>query len=195
MADTLSSQSIEELVQQTHEGNEEAARILLQHLYPTVLKFVRSHRPKRTSEEDLCQMIFVRIFQRLPQWSRKAPLEHWVSRIAINTCINQIEFERIRPELRYADLSEDQVAVVENLRSCEADLPPIHDTAAHELLDTLLSRLKPKDRLIITLMHIEERPVAEISALTGWSGTSVKVRAFRARQRLKRLYAQVTSPT
>jgi RNA polymerase sigma-70 factor, ECF subfamily len=191
VAENLSSQAIEELVLQIRDGNEEAARIILAHIYPLVLKLVRSHRPKRTSEEDLCQMIFVRIFHRLSQWARKAPFEHWVSRIAINTCLNQIQYERIRPELRYADLSDEQVAVVDKLTATEADLPRKEDFVAYQLLDDLLSRLKPKDRLVITLMHLEERSVAEIQTLTGWSAISVKVRAFRARQKLKKLYAQL----
>lgn len=163
----------------------------MEHLYPLVLKLVRAHRPKRTSEEDLCQMIFVRIFHRLEQWSRKAPFEHWVARIAINTCLNQIEFERLRPELRYADLSVEQVTVVEQFRNNAAELPHENGSAGLELLNQLLTQLPPKDRLIISLMHLEERSVAEIRDLTGWSATVVKVRAFRARQRLKRLYAKL----
>lgn len=184
---------LDEWIQQIREGDECAARKLLEHLYPLVLKLVRAHRPQRASEEDLCQMIFVRIFHRLSQWSRKAPFEHWVARIAINTCINQIEFERVRPEIRYADLTPEQMAVVEKLRHDIAELPRESSEGAGELLETMLAQLKPKDRLIISLLHLEERSVAEIQSLTGWSGTSVKVRAFRARQRLKRLYAQLIS--
>jgi len=136
-------------------------------------------------------MIFVRIFHRLEQWSRKAPFEHWVSRIAINTCLNQIQFERVRPELRYADLSVEQVAVVEKLRNDVAELPEEKSSPAGELLNQMLTQLPPKDRLIISLMHLEERSVADIQSLTGWSATAVKVRAFRARQRLKHLYAKL----
>lgn len=136
-------------------------------------------------------MIFVRVFHRLEQWSRKAPFEHWVSRIAVNTCLNQIQFERVRPESRYADLSEEQVAVVEKLRHDAAELPREDRSAAGELLNELLAQLPPKDRLVISLMHLEERSVAEIQDLTGWSATAVKVRAFRARQRLKSLYVKL----
>jgi len=185
------SQTLDEWIHRTREGNEQAAKKLMEHLYPLVLKLVRAHRPKRTSEEDLCQMIFVRIFHRLEQWSRKAPFEHWVARIAVNTCLNQIQFERVRPELRYADLSEEQVAVVEKLRNDVVELPQNESTAAGELLNELLAQLPPKDRLIISLMHLEERSVAEIQSMTGWSAPAVKVRAFRARQRLKHLYANL----
>ena len=191
MVEEPTPQALDEWINQARDGNEQVAKKLMEYLYPLVLKLVRAHRPKRTSEEDLCQMIFVRIFHRLEQWSRKAPFEHWVSRIAINACLNQIEFERVRPELRYADLSEEQVVVVERLCNDAAELPRESSSAAEELLNELLAQLPPKDRLIISLMHLEERSVADIQNLTGWSAASVKVRAFRARQRLKHLYAKL----
>ena len=56
-------------------------------------------------------MIFIRVFQKLSQFSGKVPLEHWVSRIAVNACLNQIAAEKVRPELRQADLSEEEQAV------------------------------------------------------------------------------------
>src|SRR2546428_7127789 len=101
------------LVKAALQHDDEAARALVGRLYPLVAKLVRAHRPRRTAEEDLCQMIFVRLFQKLSQFSGKVPLEHWVARIAINTCRNQIQAEKVRPELRHADLSEEEVAVVQ----------------------------------------------------------------------------------
>src|SRR5438874_11681756 len=105
------------LVKAALQNDDDAARALVRRLYPLVAKMVRSHRARRTSEEDLCQMIFIKVFQRLSQCSGKVPLEHWVSRIAVNTCLSQIEDEKVRPELRHADLSEEEQAVVENLAS------------------------------------------------------------------------------
>ena len=99
------------LVQAALEHDDEAARALVRQLYPLVAKIVRAHRPRRTAEEDLCQMIFIKVFQKLSQFSGKVPLEHWVSRIAVNTCLNQIESEKVRPELRHADLSLEEQAV------------------------------------------------------------------------------------
>jgi RNA polymerase sigma-70 factor (ECF subfamily) len=61
---------------------------------------------------------------------------------------------------------------------------------AAERLRPALDALKPKERLIITLLHIEERSVAEIAQLTGWSESNVKVRALRARHKLKELIKQ-----
>src|SRR6202040_895820 len=98
------------LVEAVLRNDDEAARELVRRLYPLVAKLVRAHRPRRTAEEDLCQMIFIKVFQKLSQFSGKVPLEHWVSRIAVNTCLSQIEAEKVRPELRHADLSEEQQA-------------------------------------------------------------------------------------
>src|SRR5256884_2406021 len=96
------------LVQAALQHDDEAARALVRKLYPLVAKIVRSHRPRRTAEEDLCQMIFIKVFQRLSQFSGKVPLEHWVSRIAVNTCLNQIQWEKIRTELRHVVLSVEE---------------------------------------------------------------------------------------
>src|SRR5207237_7080447 len=127
------------------------AREMVRRLYPLVAKLVRAHRPRRTSEEDLCQMIFVRLFQKLSQFSGKVPLEHWVARIAINTCRNQIQAETVRPELRHADLSEEEVAVVQNLAATPDELGPDRVHAARDLLEHLLAGLKPVERLVIDL--------------------------------------------
>lgn len=181
------------LVVAARQHDESAAREIVRRLYPLVVKLVRAHRPRRSAEEDLCQMIFIKIFQKLDQFSGKVPLEHWVSRIAINTCINQIQAERVRPEIRRADLSEEEVAVVDNLAISAEELGPDRSLAAHDLVERLLAALKPAERLVIDLLYLQERSVAEIQAVTGWGASLVKVRAFRARQKLKRQLDQFSA--
>lgn len=173
------------LVAAALQHDDEAARELVRRLYPLVAKMVRAHRPRRTPEEDLCQMIFIKMFQGLPRFSGKVPLEHWVSRIAINTCINQIQSERVRPEIRQADLSEEEAAVVENLATSSEELAPDKQFASRQLVEHLLDALKPVERLVIDLLYLQGRTVAEIRKITGWSAALVKVRAFRARQKMK----------
>src|SRR6266705_6267162 len=147
------------LVQGALRHDDAAARELVRRLYPLVAKMVRSHRPRRTSEEDLCQMIFIKIFQKLSRFSGKVPLEHWVSRIAVNTCLSQIEAEKVRPELRHADLSEEQQAVVENLASSSDELAPDRRFASRQLVEHLLDLLKPVERLVIGLLYLQGRSV------------------------------------
>ena len=176
-------QSWVRLVQQ---GDEAAARALFNHLFPLVIKIVRAHLPRRTSEEDLVQTVFMKLFAKLDQFSGRVPLEHWVSRIAVNTCLNQISTERVRPELRCADLSEAEERVLQSLASTTDDLEPSHNLASRELVDKLLERLRPPDRLVVTLMHLEGRTVEEVRQITGWNASLIKVRAFRARRKMKK---------
>ena len=184
---------LRELVSRVLQDNDDAARELVRRLYPTVAKLVRAHRPARSAEEDLCQMIFIKIMQKLSQFSGKVPLEHWVSRVAINTCINQIQAEKARPELRLADLSEEQAAVVEKIATTEGELGAGEHLASRELVDHLMTFLKPVERLVIDLLYLQQRSIAEIQKLTGWSAALVKVRAFRARQKMKKQMSILTT--
>ena len=173
------------LVDRARSGDDNAARELIRQLYPLVAKIVRGYQPRRTAEEDLAQMIFVKVFQNLAQYSGKVPISHWVSRIAVNTCRNQLMAEKARPELRHADLSEEQAAMLENLASDNA-LSPDRKLAARDLVEKLLAMLKPVERLVIDMLYLQERSVAEVQKLTGWTAATIKVRAFRARQKLRK---------
>ncbi len=181
------------LVKAALQHDDEAARELVRQLYPLVAKLVRAYRFRRTSEEDLTQMIFIKVFQKLSQFSGKVPLEHWVSRIAVNTCLNQIESEKVRPELRQADLSEEERAVVENLAVSSEELAPDKRFASRQLVEHLLAALKPAERLVIDLLYLQGCSVAEIKKVTGWSESLVKIRAFRARDKMKRQLAKISS--
>ncbi len=188
----MSQPDVSELVRAALANDDEAARQLVRHLYPLVAKIVRSHRPRRTSEEDLCQMIFIKVFRNLASFSGRVPLEHWVSRIAVNSCLNQIASEKVRPEIRYADLSEDEAAIIDRLASSSEDLNPDQQFAARELVEHLLDTLKPAERLVIDLLYLQGHSVDDVRQLTGWSAPLVKVRAFRARQKMKQYFEKLS---
>jgi RNA polymerase sigma-70 factor (ECF subfamily) len=175
-------------VERVRQRDEDAARQLLEHLYPLVLKLVRAHLPKRTAEEDLVQMIFVKVFAKIDQFNGAVPIEHWVSRIAINTCINEIRFEQIRPELRWTDLDDSQKLVLETLMTTQSDLGTTDTFAAREIVEKLMTRLEPVERLLMTLLHLEGRPGKEVARMMNWSHLRVRVRDFRVRQKLKRQF-------
>ena len=170
------------------QGDEIAARELLRHFHPFVLKIVRAHLPRRVSEEDLVQMIFIKVFHKLNQYTGRMPLGHWISRVAVNTCLNALKAEKIRPEWRLGDFSEEIAAGIEKLASTEVDTATHDDVKlAKKLVTNLIAQLSPEDRLVITLLHLEEKSVEEIHALTGWSRSVIKVRAFRARAKMKKM--------
>jgi RNA polymerase sigma-70 factor (ECF subfamily) len=173
--------------------DERAATDFVREIYPLVLKLVRSHLPRRSSEEDLCQVVFIKILSNIGQYSGKVPIEHWISRITINTCLNALKAESVRPELRWSDLSVDQTAMLEAVTSNPDGLDPAGGAASRDLVETLLSALNAQDRLLITMLHLEGYSMDDIKQATGWNIAMIKVRAFRARQKLKRIFQELTS--
>jgi len=172
--------------------DESAARALIDHLHPFVQKIVRANLPRRAEVEDLMQDVFVKIFSHLDQFRGGVPFEHWVSRIAVNHCINALRAQRSRPEWRMADLSEDHAEVVEAIATNpDRDPHPGEALGARELLEILLEQLSPRERMLIQLLEIEDRTIEEVRQLTGWSAVSVRVSVFRARQKLNRLYKEM----
>src|SRR5476649_31628 len=179
-------------LQRVRQRDQAAARELVDHLYPMVIRIVRNHLPRRVAEEDLSQEIFMKMFTRLGQYQGAVPFSHWVSRIAVTTCIDHLRAQKRRPELRWADLSEKESQVLDSVITNERDVAPDEAASAKELVHKLLEQLKPEDRLVIQYLDLEQRSIAEISELTGWNPTLVKVRAFRARRKLQRFYRELT---
>ena len=168
-----------------------AARELVDHLYPLVIRIVRSHLPRRVAEEDLAQEVFMKMFTRLEQYQGAVPFPHWVSRIAVTTCIDHLRAQKRRPEFRWADLPENQAEVLDAVITNENDVAPNDALAAHELVHQLLEALKPDDQLVIRLLDLEQKTIAEIADLTGWNQSLIKVRAFRARRKLQKLFVEL----
>ena len=168
-----------------------AARELVDHLYPLVIRIVRSHLPRRVAEEDLAQEVFMKMFTRLGQYQGAVPFPHWVSRIAVTTCIDHLRAQKRRPEFRWADLTENEAEVLDAVMTSENEVETGDAFAAHELVQKLLEQLKPDDRMVIQLLDLEQKTIAEISALTGWNASLVKVRAFRARRKLQKLFEEL----
>jgi len=171
--------------------DQSAARALVDHLYPLVIRIIRAHLPRRVAEEDLAQDIFLKMFTRLEQYQGAVPFPHWVSRIAVTTCIDQLRAQKRRPEFRWADLSENEADVLDAVLTDDREVEAGDALAARELVHQLLGQLKPDDRLVIQLLDLEQKTIAEISALTGWNQSLVKVRAFRARRKLRKLFQEL----
>src|ERR1700712_3921093 len=103
-------------------GGQAAARELVDHLYPLVIRIVRSHLPRRVPEEDLAQEVFMKMFSRIAQYQGAVPFPHWVSRIAVTTCIDHLRAQKRRPEFRWADLSENEADLLDAVLTNEKDV-------------------------------------------------------------------------
>jgi RNA polymerase sigma-70 factor (ECF subfamily) len=170
-------------------GDEAAARELVAALYPLVMRIVRRHASEREEPEDLAQQVFARFFATISRYDERLPLENWVARLALHVCRNRWKHQARRPELRWEDLSAGQRLACEAALASNAPLPDATWEDARTLMLRLLETLPADDRLVLSLLHLEEKSVEEIAALLGWSRALVKVRAFRARAKLRQAVA------
>jgi RNA polymerase sigma-70 factor (ECF subfamily) len=154
------------------------ARLIARHEEAVARQMWRFTRDPRAHAE-LVQDVFVAAFTSLRGYRGEGPFLHWLRKIAVRAGMAHWR-ERGRAG-RAAPLAED-------LPARFAEEPAGHSAAeAAELVHKALGALPPRDRLVVTLMHIEERSVAETAELTGWSETLVKVQAWRARRKLRKL--------
>ncbi|MEW6157730.1 MAG: RNA polymerase sigma factor [Verrucomicrobiota bacterium] len=172
------------LVERVRAQDESAAQALVEQLYPHVAKIVHAHLPRHEDPEDLIQEIFLKMFSRLHQFNGRAPLTHWLSRIALNTCFDRMRQYRSRPELLWSDLNcEDRQLVLrlnESQPARDADAPQ-----ARALLDRLLTQLTPEEAWLIRRIELDECSLKEVCNETGWNSTLARVRLFRARRHLQ----------
>ena len=175
-------------------GDERASVALVEHLHPLVRRLVRNHLPRRETEEDLMQQAMIKVFQKLEAYQPREglPFEHWVSRLTVRTCLDALRAERSRPEFRMADLGAGETEWLDFLMDRHAE-PPRHSEAADAkaVVTSLLAQLSPSDRLVLTLLDLEQRSTLEISQITGWTRPMVKMRAMRARLKLRQVAQRV----
>jgi RNA polymerase sigma-70 factor (ECF subfamily) len=136
--------------------------------------------------DDLCQEVFIRAWRKLSSFRGVAPFEHWLARITVTVCHDYLRRNRRRKletvfDSRTMELMTDYAPTGEAIANAK-------ERAA--LLHTALAQLSPDDRLVLTLMELEDRSVREVCGLTGWGESKVKVRAYRARATLRKILEQ-----
>jgi RNA polymerase sigma-70 factor (ECF subfamily) len=176
----LPSDADDALVAATLDGDDGAfAELVRRHkrrVFATASRFARDAHQL----EDLCQEVFLRAFRHLGKFRRDAPFEHWLARLTVSAC-----YDFLRRERRHrGQLSLDEMEF--DTRDISADAA-LSAGRARELVQWAMAKLSPDERLILTLLELDERSVRETASLTGWSESNVKVRAFRARQSLKKV--------
>ncbi len=173
--------SDEHLIQNALAGSDGAfAELALRHkhrVFGIAARFARHAHEL----DDIAQAVFIRAWQSLSTFRGDAPFEHWLSRIAVRMCYDV---------LRKTRRDRESLSLDENPITYETLPDPKDDEEsrnAREILQRGMAELSPDERLILTLLELEEKTVKEIADLTGWSEANVKVRAFRARDALRKI--------
>ena len=164
-------------------------------LYPKVVRIVRNHLPVTEDEEDLCQEVFMKMFSRLAQFRGDQPFDHWVARIALNTCLDKLRRQKVRRVRSFSDFSGEEADCLQDAMTArefgESQGTRESNVGTLEVVEKLLATLKPAEQLVVRLLDLEERSVAEICEQTGWGASRVKVTAFRARRKLAATFREL----
>jgi RNA polymerase sigma-70 factor (ECF subfamily) len=176
-------------------GDEAAAEEIIEHLYPVISKIVRTHLPRRDDEKDLVQEILMKTFTKLHQFKGDAPLSHWVSRLALTTCLDRLRAQKIRPEIRRSDLTPEESEAFDAAWLTGSSPDASNAIAARDLVDRILATLPPEDRSLLLMVDLEGRSLQEISDATGWTISKIKMRLFRIRPQLRKLIQRLEDRT
>ena len=170
------------LIERIRAGDQDAFAELVRRHQKQICVILARYERDLHRVEDLAQDTFLKVWIRLDQYRSSAPFQHWISRIAVNVALDHIRrvTRRIK-ETGFDDLGETPF---DWLRSDQSDREQ-EKKESRELLSHLLDQLTVEDRRLITMQSIEGRSVSEICEITGGTAVSVRVRAFRARARLR----------
>ena len=179
-----------ELIAAVLKGETASFEPLVKKYQSRIFAMARRYARRESEVEDIVQEVFIKAFQKLHSYRAEAPFEHWLMRLSVRTCYDFLRNHQRNRESAFTDMTDQETDWLERFAS-DPDTAVETADAARDLVERVLSQLPPSARLILTLLEIEERSVKEISELTGWSISLVKIRAFRARAAMRKCLAKM----
>jgi RNA polymerase sigma-70 factor (ECF subfamily) len=176
-----------DLAQQAQAGDESAFAEIVRRYSPRVFSVASRFFRQRSLVEEAAQEVFLKAFTQLGSFEGRGSLEGWLTRIATNTCLNMVRGAKRRPEFSVSDLTDDEQSWMDQQSASNSGEPPSVENSlvATDLADRLLSVLSPEDQQALLMIDGEEASIKEVAEATGWSESKVKVRAFRARRKVR----------
>jgi RNA polymerase sigma-70 factor (ECF subfamily) len=178
-----------DLIAEVLEGSAESFEPLVVKYQSRIFALARRYARREDEVEDIVQTVFLKAYSKLSSYRGDAPFEHWLMRTATYTCYDFLRKHQRNREWNASDLSEEENDWFENIG--EESTAETNREAASTLVNKLLEGLKPEDRHIITLLELEHQTVKEIAKLTGLSESNVKVKAHRAREKMRSALARL----
>ena len=175
-----------DLARQAQDGDESAFAEIVRRYSPRVFSVASRFFRQRSLVEEAAQEVFLKAFTQLGSFEGRGSFEGWLTRIATNTCLNMIRGAKRRPESTVSDLTTDEQNWLEQQSGDGSErLSVENNLVAADLADRLLSVLPPEDQQALLMIDGEDASIKEVAEATGWSESKVKVRAFRARRKLR----------
>lgn len=175
----------EELVRIVVGGDVECFEVLITRYQSRVFGMARKYFRNESDAEDVVQGIFTKTFQKLSSYKGTAPFEHWFMRLSLNACYDALRRKRNRPDQTISDMLFDDESWQDRLSNIPDASDRVGLEEARELVYTVLGQISDRARIVLTLQELEGRSIREITEITGWSESLVKVQAFRARKEMR----------
>jgi RNA polymerase sigma-70 factor (ECF subfamily) len=170
----------EAIIKATLAGDDDAFALLVARYKRRVFSLSARFARDGDELEDICQEVFIKAYENLKGFRNDAPFENWLTRITVHTCYDTLrKNRRTKNHTPLQDLTYEVKDATLEARQAARE--------AHELLSWAMAKLSPDERVVVTLLELEEKTVREVSELTSWSEGNVRVRAHRARKALKRI--------
>ncbi len=173
------------LVRRAQEGEEAAFREILERYQAKVFSIIHGIVRHRNDTEDIAQQVFAKVYFSIRNFDFRSSLITWIYKITVNECYDYLRKKKVRKLVYESDLSEDEVRRVENSEPAVDRKPPVDaDLARRDYLMKLLARVSEEDRMLLMLKEVEGHSVEELAEQTGMNENTIKVKLFRARQKL-----------
>jgi RNA polymerase sigma-70 factor, ECF subfamily len=173
------------LVRRAQSGDEAAFREIVERYQSKVFSIIHGIVRQRNDVEDIAQQVFTKVYFSIRNFDFRSSLITWIYKITVNECFDYLRKKKVRKLVYESDLSEDEVRRVENTEP-SVDRQPAADVtlARHDYVVKLLARVSEEERNLLMLKEVEGRSVEELAEITGMNENTIKVKLFRARQKL-----------
>ena len=176
------------LIQRAREGDDAAFNKIVQAYRKRILGTIARLIGRPEDVEDVGQEVFLRLYYSLDQLRSPEVFEPWLYRLTVNAAYDYMRRQRRRPESRMADLSEQQVLTADaEAGGRERDIEQ-QKANLREFVQSLLGNVSEEDRILLTLKEVEGLSLKELEAVYKVNENALKVRLFRARQRVLKAF-------
>ena len=174
-----------ELVRRAQREDKEAFEELVRRHQARVFAVAGGILRNKEDVEDIAQQVFLKAYFSLKRFDQRAAFSTWLYKITVNECWDLLRKRKVRPLLYEADLSEEQARQYGASEEREEQAQDVSvRLEKKQQLERLLECLEERDRMMLVLKEVQGFSVEEIAEILGINGNTVKVRLFRARQRI-----------
>lgn len=181
----------QEVIKRAQSGNAAAFNEVVLAYRKRILGTVFRLIGRQEDVDDVGQEVFLRLYYSLDQLRTPEVFEPWLYRLTINAAYDYLRKQRRQPEARMADLTEEQVLAADAAVSSKHALDEKQRVQIRELVTTLLGRVSEEDRILLTLKEVQGLSLKELENIYKVKENALKVRLFRARQRVLKAFEAI----